>query len=312
MNKEKDYINIINEIFNFKDDKNVIIGIGDDAALVKGENHQVICSDSIVEGVHFNLDYFSLEDVGWKSIVVNQSDIASMGGEPQFFTTSWGITDKFNPNDIEMLANGMKMACDNFGGIIIGGDIVKSETFFISVSSVGSIKSLQNTMSRASALPGEKIGVTGALGNSVAGLKLLESGQVNKVLSRSHLRPEPQIQKGVSLATNGVRCCMDISDGLQNDLVNLCESSKVSVEINVQDIPISDELKGQFADSFFDIAISGGEDYELLFTFKDLPKKIMDSISVIGEVKESHLKQINYNFKNALYTPKINPWRHFE
>ena len=105
---------------------------------------------------------------------------------------------------------------------------------------------------------------------------------------------------------------MDISDGLHNDLVNLCESSKVSASINIENIPISSELKNMFTDNYYDIAINGGEDFELLFTFNDLPKYLLDEIIIIGEVKKNNSNQIEYNLNGKKYMPDFDLWRHFE
>ncbi len=311
MNKEKEFIKIIKETLNLKEDNNIKIGIGDDAAIVSGSDNQIVCSDSIIEGVHFDLNYFSLEDIGWKSIVINQSDIASMGGKPKFFTVSFGFPKKFTNDDVKKIVKGIKSACDNNGGKVVGGDIILSEKIFISISSIGEINGA-NFMNRSSAKPGEKIAVTGTLGNSAAGLKLFQEGIKENIFSASHLRPIPKINTGVLLSESGVNCCMDISDGLHNDLVNLCESSKVSASINIENIPISSELKNMFTDNYYDIAINGGEDFELLFTFNDLPKYLLDEIIIIGEVKKNNSNQIEYNLNGKKYMPDFNLWRHFE
>jgi len=311
MNKEKEFIKIIKETLNLKEDNNIKIGIGDDAAIVSGLGDQIVCSDSIIEGVHFDLNYFSLEDVGWKSIAINQSDIASMGGEPKFFTVSCGFPKNFTNDDVKKIAKGIKSACDNNGGKVVGGDIILSEKIFISISSIGEIHG-NNFMTRSSAKPGEKIAVTGTLGNSAAGLKLIKDGIKENIFSSFHLRPAPKIKTGVLLSKNGINCCMDISDGLHNDLINLCDSSKVSALIKIENIPVSGELKNMFPDNYHDIAINGGEDFELLFTFNDLPKDLLDEIIIIGEVKEINSNQIEYNLKGNKYTPNFNVWRHFE
>ena len=311
MNKEKEFIKIIKETLNLKEDNNIKIGIGDDAAIVSGSANQIVCSDSIIEGVHFDLNYFSLEDVGWKSIAINQSDIASMGGEPKFFTVSCGFPKNFTNNDVKKIIKGIKSACDNNGGKVVGGDIILSEKIFISISSIGEIYGT-NFMTRSSAKPGEKIAVTGTLGNSAAGLKLIKDGIKENIFSNFHLRPIPKIKTGILLSKNGVNCCMDISDGLHNDLINLCDSSKVSASIKIENIPVSSELKNMFPDNYHDIAINGGEDFELLFTFNDLPKGLLDEIIIIGEIKKINSNQIEYNLKGNKYTPNFNPWRHFE
>ena len=174
MNKEKEFINIINKILNKDLKKDFVVGIGDDAAILtsNGNNKMVICSDTIVEDIHFKLDYFSFEDIGWKSIAINSSDLAAMGAVPNYFTVSIGLPSHINKNNFEQLIIGMKKCCDSYGGFIVGGDIVKSDKLFISISAVGSLHQ-KKFLTRDSAKPGDKVAVTGNLGDSLGGLNLL-------------------------------------------------------------------------------------------------------------------------------------------
>ena len=141
MDNEKEFVNIIKNIV----DPNYEavgweIGIGDDAAIVKGDvegGPLAICSDAIVEDVHFNINYYSFRNIGWKSIAINVSDIISMGAIPKYFTVSIGLNREFTIEDFKELITGIKECSDEFNAIIVGGDIVRSDKLFISVSAVG-------------------------------------------------------------------------------------------------------------------------------------------------------------------------------
>ena len=313
MNKEKEFINIINKILNKDLKKDFVVGIGDDAAILtsNGTNKMAICSDTIVEDIHFKLDYFSFEDIGWKSIAINSSDLAAMGAVPNYFTVSIGLPSHINKNNFEQLIIGMKKCCDSYGGFIVGGDIVKSDKLFLSISAVGSLHQ-KKFLTRDSAKPGDKVAVTGNLGDSLGGLNLLLNNKKGGRLINSHLKPEPKIIESKKLIESGVKCCMDISDGLHNDLLNLCESSKVSIEINIEDLPVSKELKSEFSDRFIDIAINGGEDYELLFTFDESKIKLPFNYFVIGSVVNKNENNVLYKDKGKIIKPKLNTWSHFE
>ena len=313
MNKEKEFINIINQKFNKDLPDDLLLGIGDDAAIISEikKGSEVICSDSIVEDIHFKLGYFSFKNIGWKSIAINSSDLAAMGAIPDFFTVSIGVPDYFSKTNFEELITGMKNCCDSFGGSIIGGDIVKSDKLFISVTAIGSLLD-KHYLTRDSAKEGEKIAVTGNLGNSLGGLKLLMDGEEENNLVNFHLEPKPKINESKKLLKAGIRCCMDISDGLHNDLLNLSEKSEVSMIINVNKIPTSEELKSSFPNTFNNIAINGGEDYELLFTFDESKIKLPFKHFIIGDVVKKHSNNVVYKYNNKIFNPKLNPWSHFE
>lgn len=313
MNKEKEFINIINQILNKDLNEDILVGIGDDAAILSEnkKNKKVICSDSIVEDIHFKLDYFSFKNVGWKSIAINSSDLAAMGAVPEYFTVSIGVPDHISKKNFEELILGMKECCDSYGGLIVGGDIVKSEKLFISITAIGSLFKM-HFLTRDSAKPGDKIAVTGNLGDSLGGLKMLLKHKTENKLTVSHLRPMPRIIESGKLIEAGVKCCMDISDGLNNDLSNLSESSKVSMEINVEKIPVSKELKDSFPDNYINIAINGGEDYELLFTFDESKIELPFNHFIIGKVLKKNTKSIVYKNKGKIFEPQIDSWSHFE
>ncbi|MBM01745.1 MAG: thiamine-phosphate kinase [Chloroflexi bacterium] len=321
MDKEKEFINIIKNIIDPNFDAGGFgIGIGDDAAIVKGNidgGPLVFCSDAIVEDVHFNREHYSFNNIGWKSIAINVSDIISMGAIPNYFTVSIGINREFSIEDFKELITGMKECSDEFKATIVGGDIVRAEKLFINVSAVGffdyDTSSMRRGMMRNSAQPGDKIGVSGFLGDSLGGfLSLQKNNKADLHLTSKHFKPYPNLSLARKLYFNNVICCTDISDGLNTELINICESSNVSAQIDVTKLPISKNLKKSFPEDYYDMAINGGEDFELLFTFNSLPNDIMDKIIVIGEVKEIGENQIIYNLNGGKYSPKLSAWRHFE
>ena len=311
MNKEKQFINIIKEIFNNSLNKNILIDIGDDCAYISNIGNQVITTDAIIEDTHFKLNTFSLEDVGWKSIAINQSDIASMGAIPEFYNITLGLPSNFNEGNFRKLINGIKLATDEFGGTLIGGDIIKSDKILISITAIGYLSSKKPPMIRSKAMPGDKIGVTGNLGNSLAS-RMIKNTKSLDPFSEFHLRPKPRISEGTYFYNNGIECCMDISDGLFVDLPKLCVASGVSATVDIDLIPKNPELIKMFPSEADDIALIGGEDYELLFTFSSLPKKILNKISVIGTIKESEDKtSVKFIKNNSRYFPNIKSWEHF-
>ena len=313
MNKEKEFISIINKILNKTSMDNILIGIGDDAAITTKniDNNLVICSDSIVEGVHFSKKYYEFEDIGWKSLSVNISDLASMGAIPNYYTVSIGAPKNLSNDNFTKLIEGMKNCCDTYGGSIVGGDIVLSNQLFISVSATGRLIS-QKYMTRDAAKEGEKIAVTGNLGDSLGGFNLLKNNFDNEYLTNKHLRPTPKINQSKDLVLSGVNCCMDISDGLHNDLLNLSKKSNVGIHVDVEKIPISEDLIKEFPNTFLDIAINGGEDYELLFTFDETKIELPFEYYVIGTVIKKNSVEISYKKNNKEYYPNLDAWSHFE
>ena len=311
MNKEKQFINIIKEIFNNSLNKKILIDIGDDCAYISNNGNQVITTDAIIEDTHFNLDTFSLEDIGWKSIAINQSDICSMGASPEYYNITLGLPSYFNEVQFRRIINGIKLATDQFGGTLIGGDIIKSEKILISITAIGYLSSSKPPMTRSKAIPGENIGVTGNLGNSLA-FRMIKESKFSNNFSEFHLRPKPKVSEGIYLYQNGIDCCMDISDGLLEDLSKLCEASKVSATVNIDHIPKNSKLKKMFPVESDDIALIGGEDYELLFTFKSLPVEFLNKISIIGKIENSDAKgSVKFIKNGSNYLPKIKPWTHF-
>ena len=257
---------------NYASPPDVIIGIGDDAAAVTtAEGAQVLTTDTMVDGVHFRRGEADWGDVGWKSAVSNLSDIASMGAEPRHAVVTLGVPPDMTADEMEQMYRGMADAFAEFGGGIVGGDIVSAPVFFVTVALTGTaimVESEPALLRRDRARPGDLVGVTGRLGGSAGGLRALNehmSSAEAETLKRYHFRPEPRIEQGKRLVETGVSCGMDVSDGLVADLEKLCAASEVGAILNAASIPIPPELRSLYGDDALTLALTGGEDYELVF-----------------------------------------------
>ncbi len=260
----------------------LLIGVGDDAAAWSGPaGTTVLTCDAMVAGTHFDLAYAAPGDVGWRAMVSCQSDVAAMGFRPAFSTVTLGLTGNEPAEQMDELYVGMAQACSHFGGRLVGGDIVRSKTMFISVAMVGTDPSADpdmpgRPMTRSGAEPGDVIAVTGPVGGSAGGLRLLisssdahadaETNVTGAMLTHAHLRPEPRVATGIWLATNGVACAVDVSDGLVDDLGRVCRASAVAARVQLSKIPVDPALKKVFPDDWLEMALGGGEGYQLLFT----------------------------------------------
>ena len=303
----------------------IIKGIGDDAAYWKsGDFGYCITSDTLVENVHFKLMYFSADKLGEKAVAVNLSDIAAMGATPIGMLINLGVTSNITEKWINDFYEGITKLALKYNCPVIGGDIVKSEILNITVTCIGNEKSnIKNKnifLNRESANPGDLVYVSGYLGNSKAGLQILNLLKTdlndNEIyLKNSHLNPVPRIELGIDLNESGITSCIDISDGLLLDSSRLSEASKVNIDINASVLPISQQLKDVFPQEYKNFALSGGEDYELLFTSppnnKENIKKIAEknelNLSIIGEVKNGNGEIM---VDGSLTDPK--GWDHFD
>ena len=278
----------------------VLRSIGDDAAAWRSaEGVRVFTADTMVEGVHFNLSYTGWHDLGWKALATNISDVAAMGCAPSFATVTLGLRGDIPVEGLLEMYDGMMRLTDECGGAVVGGDIVKSPVFFISVALEGFARGgNQELLLRDKAQPGDCIAVTGNLGSSAAGLKLMMEGADKSGLSRygflkdAHNRPMPRVSEGEALASIGARCAMDISDGLVDDLGKLCRASGVGAQIHTPMIPVDDRLKATFPSSWLNLALGGGEDYELLIAAPEsvihsAQRAISTPIAVVGEIVEA-------------------------
>jgi thiamine-monophosphate kinase len=255
----------------------VILGIGDDCAVLAGDGGDYLLwtVDTMVEGVHFDLAYTSLFQLGWKSLTVNLSDIAAMGGTPGPALLSLGWPPDRDRRGALEFAAGLAQATRDYGTAVIGGDTVASPGgLMITVTLTGRVPAAQ-MLRRAGARAGDLIFVTGPLGEAAAGLEILRRQldlppEIKDPLTEAHLRPKPHLAAGRVLAQEGLATALiDTSDGVATDLYHICQASGVGARIPAAAVPISSHVRAAapvLGRDPLDLALTGGEDYRLLFT----------------------------------------------
>ncbi|MEQ8323753.1 MAG: thiamine-phosphate kinase [Vicingaceae bacterium] len=288
--------------------KDLIKGIGDDAAVIKKSDSEVflVSTDMLCEGVHFDLLYTPVKHLGYKAISVNLSDIYAMNADATQVTVSLGLSNRMSVEFLEELYEGMKLACERYEVQLIGGDTVSSKSgLIISVTALGTAPK-ENVVYRSGAGENDLLCLSGDLGAAYMGLQLLEreknvydssqgvqpdlSG--NDYILERQLKPEPRrdVIKAFRELEIKPTSMIDVSDGLSSDLLHLCEASGLGANVYENKIPI-DASTSIMAETFkigpTTAALNGGEDYELLFTvdLKDHEKiASMPGISIIGHM----------------------------
>ncbi|TET52979.1 MAG: thiamine-phosphate kinase [Actinobacteria bacterium] len=291
---------IIEKIKRWLGSQDMTIPIGDDAAAFELEPNllSLFTSDSLIENVHFKLDSIKPFDLGYKSLVINISDIAAMGGVPKFATVTLGLPKKTNLLFLKSFYKGLKKAADQYLVSIAGGDLASAKEMAINISLIGQVEK-DKMLNRSKAKIGEKILVTSTLGASALGLKIaLEPKLKTKhdaYLQKKHFSPVAKVREARLAAKLGAKVAIDVSDGLISDCLRIAEESKVGFKIYAEKVPVDDivlkESKKLNLDAL-DMALSGGEDYELVFTSPEtIAEKITKNfdqkgwqISVIGEI----------------------------
>jgi thiamine-monophosphate kinase len=282
-----------------------ILGVGDDAAVIDHFGRQtVISTDMLIEGIHFDLMYTPLKHLGYKSVVVNLSDIYAMNATPSQITMSIAFSNRFSVDALNEFYEGVYAACEKYGVDLIGGDTTSSQKgFVISVTAIGEVAP-DKFVKRSTAQKGDLLCVTGDLGAAYLGLTLLER-EKKIYLESPQLQPDLEDQTyiiGRQLKPEARRdiieflqeqdiqptAMMDVSDGLSSEILHICKQSNLGVVLYEEKIPIANETKEMALKFSLDptaAALSGGEDYELLFTMKqeDYDKIVIsEQISVIG------------------------------
>ncbi len=281
----------------------VILGIGDDAAVLDlPDGHELVTTtDALIEGVHFRRDWSKPEDIGWKSLAVNVSDVGAMGARPLGATVSLALPSDLPVRWVDRFYRGLSQCAVRYGCPVVGGDTVRSPgPIAITVSAHGSVRR-GGAVRRSTACPGDLICVTGTLGDSGAGLALLQAGNIAakwKPLLAHHVRPTPPVEAGAALGESGlVSAMMDLSDGLASDLTRLCEASRCGALVRETCLPISDaaRLAAKALDApASHFALFGGEDYQLLFTvpparFAEIPPLLGPlgiTATIVGEIRK--------------------------
>jgi thiamine-monophosphate kinase len=250
--------------------RGLVLGIGDDAAVIKtGGADLLLTTDLLIEDAHFTTAIHPPFLLGRKSLNVNVSDIAAMGGRPKFALLGLGLRPDLAEAWVEDFFSGFKAAAADEGVALIGGDVSGSKKICVSVTLIGEG---ERVIRRSGARPGDLIFVSGCLGLAAAGLKLLRRGlRLGKdpradILLRAFLDPVPRVRLGRALAEGGLASAMlDTSDGLSVDLLHLCEESRCGADIELERLPLAPELR-LFNRSPRNLALHGGEDYQLLFS----------------------------------------------
>jgi thiamine-monophosphate kinase len=292
------------EIYN----SSTVKGIGDDSAVIKyeTEKHMVVSTDMLIEGVHFDLSYVPLKHLGYKAVSVNLSDICAMNATPKQITVSIAASNRFSVEALEELYEGILFACQKYNIDLVGGDTTTSPSgLIISITAIGEANK-RDIVYRNGAKEKDLICVSGDLGGAYMGLQILEREKFvfkdnpniqpdlvgNDYILERQLKPEPRVDIIELLKTLQVTptSMIDVSDGLASEIIHICTQSEVGCELYEEKIPIDPQTFDRARDFDLDptvCALSGGEDYELLFTIPmsdyDKVKNVPD-FTVIGHI----------------------------
>lgn len=317
-------------------------GVGDDCAVLEysQEKDVLVTTDLLLEGVHFDLTYVPLKHLGYKSAMVNFSDVYAMGGMPRQITVSLGISQRFTVEDMEEFYAGLQLACDSHGVDIVGGDTTSSLTgLTISITCIGDVEK-GKAICRSGAKAGDLICVSGNLGAAYMGLQLLEREKAvyfqqlkenhgnetmemaqpdfagKEYLLERQLRPEARRDIVLKLQEKGIRptSMMDISDGLSSELMHICEQSNCGCRIYEEHLPLDYETASQAEEFNMNVttcALNGGEDYELLFTValadKEKVEK-MEDVRLIGYMTKAEDGKVLITRDGSVFDLKAQGW----
>ena len=308
--------------------RDIVVPPGDDAAVwTTGEGTgswglAVGTIDALVEGTHFRRDTMSMADVGWRAVAANVSDLAAMGAEPQYLLIATLLGPDATVEDIDGLARGIAEGCHAHGVRVAGGDIVRATTTGLSIAAYGRARrtadDIPALLRRGGARVGDRVAVSGTIGAAAAGLALIDAGRGDEAgaaeLVRAHRRPVARVALGRAAVAQDVRCGIDCSDGLLQDLGHLAERSHVGIEVALAQVPVHPAAAALLgAQAALDLALGGGEDFELLLTGErdtligletvDLP------VTLIGRVVAEHPGEvIAWAEDGAVYEPPQRGW----
>ena len=322
-----------------------IKGVGDDCAVMHyGDKETLVSTDMLMEGVHFDLTYVDMKHLGYKSAMVNISDIFAMGGTPRQMTVSIALSKRFNVEDLEAFYDGLRMACDKWNVDIVGGDTTASMTgLAISITIIGEADR-EDIIYRSGAKDTDLICVSGNLGAAYCGLQLLEREKTvyyqqlqearkknkdaviefqpdfsgREYLLERQLQPEARgdIMQALRNASIRPTSMIDISDGLSSELIHICKQSNTGCRLFEKEIPIDYQTAVTAEEMNMNLvtcALNGGEDYELLFTcpIGDYEKvKKMDDIRIIGHITKPELGTILVTRDGQEFELKAQGWQH--
>ena len=308
--------------------------VGDDAAVIdNGSKLTVVSTDLLVEGIHFDMMYTPLKHLGYKSVVVNLSDIYAMNAIPKQITVSLAISSRYTVEALEELYEGVRLACKNYKVDLVGGDTTSSQKgLVISVTAIG-VAGADDLVYRSGAHEGDLICVTGDLGAAYLGLQILER-EKRIYMEHPDIQPElenadyligrqlkPEARKDVIAYFKEMNlkptAMMDLSDGLSSDIFHICKQSNVGCELNEAAIPVSEDAYNMALKFNLDpvtCALNGGEDYELLFTInpEDETKIAAEStFSIVGTVTKKETGCQLFTRSGNRHQLKAQGWNHF-
>lgn len=314
--------------------KSSMVGIGDDAAVIlTGEQCQLVTTDMLLEGIHFDLTYAPLQHLGYKAVAVNVSDIAAMNGVPEQIIMSMGLSNRFSVEAVDVLYEGIRFACDDYNVDLVGGDTTSSRSgLILSVTAIGNVPP-KGLALRSTAQKNDIVCVTGDLGAAYLGLQVLER---EKQEFKENPAMQPKLEQYEYLVKRQLKpgartdiihelrelqvvptAMIDISDGLASEIMHICTQSGVGVNIYEDKVPIDQRAYDTALEFKIDpmtCALNGGEDYELLFTIRQEDFKNLENhpdIHFIGYVQEKE-KGINLITKGEQFVPiQAQGWTHF-
>ncbi|MGZ5292014.1 MAG: thiamine-phosphate kinase [Actinomycetota bacterium] len=310
----------------------VVVGLGDDAAVLEpGSGHQLLTTDLLIEGVHFEVASISARDLGAKAVTVNVSDIAAMGGSPRAAVVSIALTPDVEAAWVIELTGGMRDACGEYALSLVGGDTNRGDVLVVAVTVLGEVAP-GRAVTRSGARVGDAIVVTGSLGAAAGGLAVSRTRATETADALSHpwgrvlldalARPVARVGEGQALASLGVGAMMDLSDGLAKDLSRLCLASGVGARVELPSVPVSPALRDaapSLGVDALELAVGGGEDYELLATLApatveraraELADRFGVTLTAVGSIVEgTGVTSVDADGREAPLEP--TGWDHF-
>jgi len=312
------------------------VGPGDDAAAWRGNDATVLATtDTLVQGVHFaslasakpsDSKHLPSEatwmELGWKALAINLSDIAAMGGAPRYALAALALPGDTEVDDVVQLYQGMAEMAKQFEVTVVGGNVSNAPVVVITLTVIGEAHG-DGLLTRSAAKVGDLIAVTGYLGSSAGGCRMLSQHlrfdpETMAFLRRAHLQPWPRIAEGKLLVAHGVQAAIDISDGLVSDLTHICRASRTEARVNVDQVPLHPLVEAAFEKEALGFALAGGEDYELLFAashrrISEAKQEASCPITVIGEIIEGEPGRVRLVDKEGKPFPwEQKGWEHFK
>lgn len=307
-----------------------VTGIGDDCSVIPINNKEalLVTTDMLIEDSHFLKNKISPFELGYKSLAVNLSDIAAMGGTPRAAFLSLGIPSSIDVEWLDEFFSGFKALAKKTNTLLLGGDTTKSSDRLVINVAVTGIAKLEKIKKRSTALPGDIICVTGITGDSGGGLlallqNLSQDDDVKYLIQQHHL-PEPHLNEGKWLAgQKAVHAMMDVSDGIESDIKRIMEASGVGAEIKLEKLPVSHQLKAVSNKNnwnFYEIAAGGGEDYCLLVTVdektysslnNEYNKAFSRDLTAIGLINQNK-GELQIKLNDEIVKPVKHGFDHFQ